>query len=89
MVYYTIDNVLLVHVSRNVKANEELCFSYMESSSLADSALFRNVHLDRDFICGCALCKDELREYDIKLIQDPNAVDPRMCEVTTCIVMNS
>jgi len=88
VVYYTIDNVLLVHVSRKVKANEELCFSYMESSSLADSALFRNVHLDRDFICGCALCKDELREYDIKLIQDPNAVDPRMCEVLSEGIMS-
>ena len=84
-VYYTIDNVLVIHSSRQINAGEEVCFSYMQSSNLADSALFRNVHLDRDFICGCPKCTRDLTKRDIRLIKDPNAVDPAMGEVTIAL----
>ena len=80
VVYTNIGSLILFHTTKDVKAGEELCISYIESKCLLDSPIFRNDNLQRDFFCNCSRCAD-LTENDKQILKNTEILDERICEV--------
>lgn len=56
---YCIGDVAIFVTQKKVKKGEELCFSYIETTALADKKKLRDRLLDRDFVCACEKCATE------------------------------
>ena len=57
---HSMGDVTIFRVIKDVEPGTELCINYIESYSLASSAMRRSKELNRDFTCGCERCTNEV-----------------------------